>query len=172
MHSPHAGTPARRHVTCSARRHVTCSAARAPCLAPFNAAPCPSPLGSRACVLLAQSAVYYYSAERFNRSRRMQAWFGHATPLAAGALTGLAHVRLFCAFFKREEGVALYHSAEREGGREGEGRDAGAEAEAETETDSQLIENERRLTCGGCSRCRACLPSSITGSTSRVHHQC
>jgi solute carrier family 25 carnitine/acylcarnitine transporter 20/29 len=40
---------------------------------------------------VAQSAVYYYCAESLNRSPWMNQTFGDATPLAAGACTGLAH---------------------------------------------------------------------------------
>lgn len=40
---------------------------------------------------VAQSAVYYYCAESLNRSSRMNQAFGDATPLVAGACTGLAH---------------------------------------------------------------------------------
>lgn len=41
---------------------------------------------------VAQSAVYYYSAESLNRSEWMNSMFGTATPLVAGAITGVAHV--------------------------------------------------------------------------------
>jgi solute carrier family 25 carnitine/acylcarnitine transporter 20/29 len=50
--------------------------------------------GFHACVGrdVAQSAVYYYCAESLNRSSFMRRWFGDFTPLAAGAVTGVAHV--------------------------------------------------------------------------------
>ena len=41
---------------------------------------------------IAQSAVYYFCAESLTRSPWMQRTFGEGTPLAAGALTGVAHV--------------------------------------------------------------------------------
>tara|TARA_B100000795_G_C22749606_1_gene418814 strand:- start:70 stop:882 length:813 start_codon:yes stop_codon:yes gene_type:complete len=50
--------------------------------------------GFRACLCrdVAQSAVYYYTAESLNRSSFMNKTFGDYTPLAAGGLTGVAHV--------------------------------------------------------------------------------
>ena len=89
---------------------------------------------------------------------------GDATPLAAGALTGLAHVRFLCVFFERGEGVALCHSAEREGGREGGGRHAEAEAETDSTTDSQRMKGVSRVAVAAVAAV-ACLPSRITGST-------
>ena len=50
--------------------------------------------GIGSCTLrdVAQSAVYYYCAESLNRSEWMNRKFGNATPLIAGAITGVAHV--------------------------------------------------------------------------------
>ena len=48
-------------------------------------------MGSCVCRDVAQSAVYYFCAESLNRSTWMNRVCGDATPLVAGACTGLAH---------------------------------------------------------------------------------
>eukprot|EP01065_Artemidia_motanka_P047462 TRINITY_DN7445_c0_g1_i1.p1 TRINITY_DN7445_c0_g1~~TRINITY_DN7445_c0_g1_i1.p1 ORF type:complete len:270 (+),score=44.35 TRINITY_DN7445_c0_g1_i1:309-1118(+) len=48
-------------------------------------------IGATVCRDVGQGAVYYYCAERLNRSAAFRDRFGDATPFAAGICTGLAH---------------------------------------------------------------------------------